>query len=108
MPRGGGKQIGKANGGRRTRGETTGVEPAWWRSPAASSPSFVRQPRLCKLSLRQYGNGPLAKGCLQMRIVFLTRSIAGGGAQRQLLVLAQGLARRGHPCSIITFYAPDS
>jgi glycosyltransferase involved in cell wall biosynthesis len=41
-----------------------------------------------------------------MRIVFLTRSIAGGGAERQLLVLAQGLLRHGHDCSIITFYAP--
>jgi glycosyltransferase involved in cell wall biosynthesis len=43
-----------------------------------------------------------------MRIVFLTRSIAGGGAERQLLVLAQGLVRDGHHCSIITFYAPKN
>jgi glycosyltransferase involved in cell wall biosynthesis len=43
-----------------------------------------------------------------MRIVFLTRSIAGGGAERQLLVLAQGLVRLGHRCSIVTFYAPEN
>jgi glycosyltransferase involved in cell wall biosynthesis len=39
-----------------------------------------------------------------VRIAFLTRSLVSGGAERQLSLLAKGLARRGHRCTILTFY----
>jgi glycosyltransferase involved in cell wall biosynthesis len=42
-----------------------------------------------------------------MRIRFLIRSLVGGGAERQLIILARGLARRGHDCAILTFYAVE-
>lgn len=39
-----------------------------------------------------------------MRIAFLTRSIHGGGAERQLMLLARGLAARGHDVYVLSFY----
>jgi glycosyltransferase involved in cell wall biosynthesis len=39
-----------------------------------------------------------------LRIVFLIRSLGYGGAERQLVVLASGLRRRGHTVSVLTFY----
>jgi glycosyltransferase involved in cell wall biosynthesis len=39
-----------------------------------------------------------------MRILFLTRSISDGGAERQLALLARELARRGHQCTVVAFY----
>lgn len=39
-----------------------------------------------------------------MRIDFLIRSLGQGGAERQLVLLASGLARRGHGVRILTFY----
>ena len=40
-----------------------------------------------------------------MRIVFLIRSLEYGGSQRQLVLLARGLAERGHRVSVVTLYA---
>ncbi len=40
-----------------------------------------------------------------MKIVFLARTLNRGGAQRQLLVLAEGLQARGHDVHVIAFYA---
>jgi glycosyltransferase involved in cell wall biosynthesis len=40
-----------------------------------------------------------------MRILFLVRSLEVGGAERQLVLLARGLARRGHEVSVAVFYA---
>lgn len=37
-------------------------------------------------------------------IMFLTRSLCFGGAERQLVLLARGLAERGHSVSIVLFY----
>lgn len=37
-------------------------------------------------------------------ILFLTRSLDRGGAERQLVVLAKGLARRGHAVSVAVFF----
>lgn len=37
-------------------------------------------------------------------ILFLTRSLDRGGAERQLVVLARGLADRGHPVAVAVFF----
>lgn len=39
-----------------------------------------------------------------LRILFLIRSLGYGGAERQMVVLASGLRRRGHAVSVLTFY----
>jgi glycosyltransferase involved in cell wall biosynthesis len=39
-----------------------------------------------------------------LRIVLLTRSLTFGGAQRQLIYLASGLAGRGHDVHVLSFY----
>jgi glycosyltransferase involved in cell wall biosynthesis len=39
-----------------------------------------------------------------MHIVLMTRALGFGGAERQLVQLANGLALRGHRVSVITFY----
>ena len=38
-----------------------------------------------------------------MRILFLIRSLEVGGAERQLVLLANGLARRGHQVAVAVF-----
>jgi glycosyltransferase involved in cell wall biosynthesis len=40
-----------------------------------------------------------------LRLTFLVRSMERGGAERQLMVLARGLRRRGHEVSVVVFYA---
>jgi glycosyltransferase involved in cell wall biosynthesis len=45
---------------------------------------------------------------LTMKIVFLSRAIRAGGAERQLNILACELAVRGHDIAILTFYAPTA
>jgi glycosyltransferase involved in cell wall biosynthesis len=42
-----------------------------------------------------------------MKIMFLTRSMAVGGAQRQLCVLCRELLRRGHEVSVLLYYAGE-
>lgn len=39
-----------------------------------------------------------------MRILFLIRSLGRGGAERQIIALANGLATRGHEVHLATFY----
>lgn len=39
-----------------------------------------------------------------MKVLFVVRSLTSGGAQRQLVVLAGGLRRRGHQVTVATFY----
>ena len=39
-----------------------------------------------------------------MRILFLVRSLEVGGAERQLVLVARGLARRGHQVSVAVFW----
>jgi len=41
-----------------------------------------------------------------MRISFLTRSLRGGGAERQVGVLAAAMHAQGHDVAIVPFYAP--
>lgn len=41
---------------------------------------------------------------LQRRILFISRSLAVGGAERQLVLLANGLAATGHRVAVATFY----
>ena len=43
-----------------------------------------------------------------MRITFLIRSLAVGGAERQLRNLAGGLLRLGHTVSVLTLYEHES
>jgi glycosyltransferase involved in cell wall biosynthesis len=40
-----------------------------------------------------------------MKIVFLLRSLNYGGAERQLVILAKGLLKRGHEIAVAVFYA---
>jgi len=39
-----------------------------------------------------------------MKIIFLIRSLEQGGAERQLILLAQALKKRGHPVTVFVFY----
>jgi glycosyltransferase involved in cell wall biosynthesis len=39
-----------------------------------------------------------------VRLQFLIRALSLGGAERQLVLLAEGLARRGHTVEVLTFY----
>lgn len=39
-----------------------------------------------------------------MRVLFLIRSLEPGGAERQLVLLANGLAKKGHRVGVIVFY----
>jgi len=39
------------------------------------------------------------------KILFFTRSLNAGGAERQLVVTAKGLAERGYQVTVLTFYA---
>ena len=39
-----------------------------------------------------------------MKIAFLVRALNYGGAQSQLVILAQGLKKRGHTICVIAFY----
>ena len=39
------------------------------------------------------------------KILFFIRSLNAGGAERQLVVTAKGLAERGHKVSVLTFYS---
>jgi glycosyltransferase involved in cell wall biosynthesis len=39
-----------------------------------------------------------------MKVLFFIRSLVVGGSQRQLVMLAEGLARRGHDAAIAVFY----
>ena len=39
-----------------------------------------------------------------LKVDFLIRSLGQGGAERQLMILASGLAQRGHQVRILTFY----
>ena len=41
----------------------------------------------------------------RMKILFLVRDLAVGGSQRQLALLAAGLARRGHDVAVAALYA---
>lgn len=43
-----------------------------------------------------------------MRILFLTRSLEGGGAERQLALVARGLHRKDHSVTVVTFYGGGS
>ena len=43
-------------------------------------------------------------GSTEMKIVFLIRSLAFGGAERQLVALARGLHERGHEVRVGVFY----
>jgi glycosyltransferase involved in cell wall biosynthesis len=43
-------------------------------------------------------------GFIHLRILFIIRSLELGGAQRQLALLARGLAARGHTVTVIAFY----
>jgi len=42
-----------------------------------------------------------------MKIIFLTRSLVYGGAERQLVILAKGLHDRGHDVLVATFYSGE-
>ena len=43
-----------------------------------------------------------------MKILFLTRSLEYGGAERQIEVLARGLQQRGHEVRVVSFYTGGS
>ena len=39
-----------------------------------------------------------------MKVLFFIRSMVVGGSQRQLAMLARGLAARGHDVAVVVFY----
>ena len=39
-----------------------------------------------------------------MKIIFITRSLNCGGAERQLVLLAKGLHQDGYPVTVAVFY----
>src|SRR5438093_8091173 len=79
---------------------------AWW-------PHCLRGPRK-----RQADTGPALSICAQadrrgwqssgpvlsMKILFFVRDLGIGGSQRQLALLAAGLARRGHDVAVAVLY----
>jgi glycosyltransferase involved in cell wall biosynthesis len=62
--------------------------------------------RLCPPSATCCGAGSGVYKTEQNRlnVTLLIRALSFGGAERQVVYLAQGLARRGHRVSIVTFY----
>lgn len=46
----------------------------------------------------------MRQGATRLKILLLVRALGFGGTERQLVYLAQGLARRGHQVSVATFY----
>jgi glycosyltransferase involved in cell wall biosynthesis len=51
-------------------------------------------------------DAPGAPAAARLRIMFLVRSLGMGGAERQLVTLATGLAARGHGVRVTTCYEP--
>ena len=49
---------------------------------------------------------PTRQVATRLKILLMVRALGFGGTERQLVYLAQGLARRGHQVSVATFY-PD-
>ncbi len=49
--------------------------------------------------------GPNARLVAGMKVLFFVRDLGVGGSQRQLALLAAGLARRGHEVAVAVFYA---
>jgi hypothetical protein len=41
----------------------------------------------------------------RMKVLFFIRSMVVGGSQRQLAMLARGLAARGHDVAVVVFYS---
>src|SRR5580704_17467849 len=64
---------------------------------------------------RPAGSRDLAPGSVaipsearRLRVVILSRRLVAGGSERQALLLAEGLAERGHQCTLVLFRAePD-
>ena len=54
---------------------------------------------------RAWSSDAVAADVRRMRIVFVCRSLTIGGAERQLVLLARGLAERGHEVTIVSFYS---
>ncbi|MDP5370383.1 MAG: glycosyltransferase [Pseudomonadota bacterium] len=48
------------------------------------------------------------KNPISKKIVFLCRALSIGGAERQLLLLAQGLQEKGYAITILTFYKSEN
>ena len=47
----------------------------------------------------------VVKARMSMKVIFLIRSLNYGGAERQLVLLAEGLHKHGHSVSVAVFYA---
>ena len=47
---------------------------------------------------------PMNQAATHLKILLLVRALGFGGTERQVVYLAQGLARRGHQVSVATFY----
>lgn len=47
---------------------------------------------------------PVHRKALRLRVLLLTRSLRPGGAERQAVTLANGLAARGHNVTVVEFY----
>jgi glycosyltransferase involved in cell wall biosynthesis len=58
----------------------------------------------CELPADACGGSPTSERRASLRILFLARELRIGGAERQLCLLARGLAARGHRVGIALFY----
>ena len=46
----------------------------------------------------------MRQAATRLKILLMVRALGFGGTERQLVYLAQGLARRGHQVTVATFY----
>lgn len=56
------------------------------------------------MTLRAEPRVPTCVEALSLRVMLLTRSLRPGGAERQAVTLANGLAARGHNVTVVEFY----
>src|SRR5712692_9950320 len=64
-----------------------------------------RRLAFCRLGIRPLRLERNARLVAGMKILLFIRDLSVGGSQRQLAVLANGLARRGHDVAVVVLYA---
>jgi glycosyltransferase involved in cell wall biosynthesis len=68
--------------------------------------SYMVRPLALTLPCASYPHWPAgAESSGDMKVLLFVRDLAVGGSQRQLAILAAGLARRGHDVAVVVLYA---
>jgi glycosyltransferase involved in cell wall biosynthesis len=80
------------------------AQPARRARPDGRWLTKIEPPRLVR-SIGHLQLGPNARLLAGMKVLFFVRDLAVGGSQRQLAVMAAGLARRGHDVAVAVLYA---